>query len=196
MHDSGDISENGKPEIVLYYNSTKGGVDSMDQMAHSFSCKRKIKRWPMVMFFNIIDLSTIAARVIWQLKFPDDKLSHEDKRHAFNKTIAHQLVLQQIQRRANVATLQTHIRQNISVVLNTILPQNQPQTSQPPRKRQQSCDDDDDAEPNRKRRKQSRCVMCPSKKDRKTSTKCSNKSCQKAICKEHTITLCSYCGKI
>lgn len=41
-----------KPKIILYYNETKGGVDRMDQMVQSYSCKRKINRWPMP-FFSI-----------------------------------------------------------------------------------------------------------------------------------------------
>jgi len=36
-----------KPEIILHYNSTKGGVDSMDQMVGEFTCVRPTKRWPL-----------------------------------------------------------------------------------------------------------------------------------------------------
>ena len=56
----------------------------MDQMAHAFTCKRKTKRWPMVMFFNMIDLASIASRVVFRAKFPMDQLSHEDNRQRFN----------------------------------------------------------------------------------------------------------------
>lgn len=50
-----------KPDIILYYNKTKGGVDRMDQMLKTYSCRRKIKRWPMTFFFNIIDVGALAA---------------------------------------------------------------------------------------------------------------------------------------
>jgi hypothetical protein len=33
-----------KPDIILYYNSTKDGVDRMDQMVQTYSCKRKTKK--------------------------------------------------------------------------------------------------------------------------------------------------------
>ena len=36
--------EKKKLEIILYYNNTKGGVDRMDQMVQTYSCKRKAKR--------------------------------------------------------------------------------------------------------------------------------------------------------
>ena len=53
MHNEADIheeSERKKPEIVMKYNATKGGADTLDQMAHSFSIRRKTKRWQMVYF--------------------------------------------------------------------------------------------------------------------------------------------------
>jgi hypothetical protein len=54
MHHDMTISEdlNNKPEIILYYNQTKGGVDHMDQMVQTYSCKRKTNRWPMSFFFQ------------------------------------------------------------------------------------------------------------------------------------------------
>lgn len=65
MHDTGVVdrtpeNQKKKPEIVLFYNATKGAVDTVDKMAHAYTVKRRTKRWPMVMFFNIID-------VTWQL---------------------------------------------------------------------------------------------------------------------------------
>ena len=70
------MKEKKKPEIVLKYNQTKevGGVDTMDQMAHTFTAKRKSRRWPLVQFFNILDISTIAARIVYSRKFPNDQL--------------------------------------------------------------------------------------------------------------------------
>ena len=47
----GENSEN-KPGIILYYNSTKGGRDDMDQMVRYYSIKRMTPKWPMVALFN------------------------------------------------------------------------------------------------------------------------------------------------
>ena len=56
MHHSSKIDEETKKsEINLYYNSTKGGVDTFDQMCHAFSTKRKTRRWPVAQFYNLID---------------------------------------------------------------------------------------------------------------------------------------------
>lgn len=50
---------------MLFYNATKGVVDTVDQMSHAFSTKRKTNKWPMSQFYNIIDVSGIAAQVVW-----------------------------------------------------------------------------------------------------------------------------------
>ena len=63
-----DESQKKKPDIILYYNKTKGVVDRMDQMVQMYSCKRKTMRWPMVFFFYMIDVAGIAAFLIWNSK--------------------------------------------------------------------------------------------------------------------------------
>ena len=77
MHGEGLIeadSDKRRPEIVKYYNATKGGVDTFDQMAHRFTCKRKTNRWPLVIFMNMLDAAGIAAFTLWTKKCP----SHGD----------------------------------------------------------------------------------------------------------------------
>ena len=49
MHDQPEVDENHpkkKPMLVLDYNSTKGGVDTSDQMLRNYSCKRMTCSWP------------------------------------------------------------------------------------------------------------------------------------------------------
>ena len=53
------------PETVEFYNSTKYGVDIFDQMARYHSCKTGTRRWPMVVFFDIIDMAAINAWIIF-----------------------------------------------------------------------------------------------------------------------------------
>ena len=39
------------------YNATKGWVDNLDKLVTDYSCKRRTLRWPLVIFFNILDIS-------------------------------------------------------------------------------------------------------------------------------------------
>ena len=68
MHGQPEIESTSdeKPSIILLCNKTKGGVDTLDSMVRSYSTKRTARRWPLVLFHNMIDVSTINAFIIWQ----------------------------------------------------------------------------------------------------------------------------------
>ncbi|KAK3778106.1 hypothetical protein RRG08_062802 [Elysia crispata] len=87
MHHSADRGTTNKPEVVESYNSTKGGVDSMDQMCHKFTTKRKTNRWPMLLFYDMLDLASIDSIVCWRKTFPGNTLSKKDMRAQFNIAI-------------------------------------------------------------------------------------------------------------
>lgn len=67
-HKSVKIEKSGKclPETVEYYNKTKFGVDISDQMARKYSVKSGSRRWPLQVFFNILDLAGINAWVLYK----------------------------------------------------------------------------------------------------------------------------------
>ncbi|GFR84816.1 PiggyBac transposable element-derived protein 4 [Elysia marginata] len=65
----------------------------MDQMTHAFTTKRKTKCWPPIMFFNVLDLASIASRVALRMKYPVDTCSHKDNRQRFNIDIGTSLAL-------------------------------------------------------------------------------------------------------
>ena len=117
-HDDNFDVETRKPEIVMSYNATKGGVDSMDQMCHAVTTKRKINRWPMLLFYNVQDLTSIAALVLWRKFTPSDKLSDEDRRALFNITVAKELVRPQLERRQIMKNLSRHLKFTINTALH------------------------------------------------------------------------------
>ncbi|KAI3367311.1 hypothetical protein L3Q82_008352 [Scortum barcoo] len=68
LHTDSDISDHGdrKPVIILDYNRNKGGVDNLDKVIGTYSCRRMTARWPLVIFHNIIDVSSYNAFVLWR----------------------------------------------------------------------------------------------------------------------------------
>lgn len=58
------IGEQQKPEVIHFYNQTKAGVDMMDKMLGSYTTKRRTNRWPMALFYNILDVTALAAYII------------------------------------------------------------------------------------------------------------------------------------
>nr|XP_033948181.1 uncharacterized protein LOC117453478 [Pseudochaenichthys georgianus] len=53
-----------KKETVEYYNHSKVGVDVLDQMTRQYSVKGGTRRWPVAVFYNVLDLAAIDAWVL------------------------------------------------------------------------------------------------------------------------------------
>ena len=120
MHHSADRGTTNKPEVVESYNSTKGGVDSMDQMCHKFTTKRKTNRWPMLLFYDMLDLASIASIVCWRKTFPGDTLSQKDMRAQFNIAIGRELVRPQLERRSEMTNLSLYLRTVINSCVSVL----------------------------------------------------------------------------
>ena len=55
-----------KPKTVLFYSKTKAGVDVINQMARKYPVKVVSKRWPIYIFYNVIDLALINSWILFQ----------------------------------------------------------------------------------------------------------------------------------
>lgn len=103
-----------KPFQILDYNIYKAGVDTMDQMVGGYTCKRATNRWPLAMFFNMLDVAGLAAFVI------HDKLGHvkrTDRRRIFLMELAEQLVLPYMEQRAENphSRAMQHVKQSMAL---------------------------------------------------------------------------------
>ena len=58
-HERGTIGEDElrRPDMILDYNRGKGGVDQMDENVEEFSCVGKTARWPLFVFFNMLNVA-------------------------------------------------------------------------------------------------------------------------------------------
>ena len=67
LHKNVSIAENGKkkPITVTDYNAGKFGVDIVDQMAKKYSTKCSTRRWPVAVFANVLDLTSINAWILY-----------------------------------------------------------------------------------------------------------------------------------
>lgn len=167
--------ESNKSAVNLYYNSTKGGVDTMDLMAHSFSSRRKTNRWPMAQFFNIIDICGIAAKTVWlnlQPKWNESKPAI--RRKLFLKDLIRDLVAPHILRRST-----KYLSKNTRATINDL-------TRGP--NSENSVGRESPTEKVRRR-----CYLCDAKKSRMSKQYCS--LCKKSVCGEHSkkLLLCYPC---
>ena len=69
MHDSTDVdtsNEKKKPEIILFYNANKVGVDCFDQMARLCTTRSASGRWLVAVWGNISDIAAINSYVLYK----------------------------------------------------------------------------------------------------------------------------------
>jgi hypothetical protein len=67
LHDRIPVQADGKrkPDTILVYNKGKCGVDSVDQMCKMYSTKAGSRRWPLAVFFNVLDLASVNAKILY-----------------------------------------------------------------------------------------------------------------------------------
>lgn len=179
MHHSDEIqpTNHNKPDIIHFYNQTKSGVDNFDHLARVYSCKRRTKRWPMTIFFNILDSAAIASYVLWILRFPNWDITTSHRRRNFLKELSGSLIGPFIQRRIqNPRALQPGVRSALKALGYQLLNVQQPHL-------------ENINVPNQNRK---RCIFCRRNKDRKSKSICSN--CQVSCCSDHQIILCPACN--
>ena len=123
-HDKATAGDDHKPKIILHDNATKSVVDNMDHLATIFSCKRKTNRWPMVLFYNMIDVAAIAAFVVWMTLHPDwAGNNRKGCRRRFLKLLGNELVEDQIQvRLQNPRALHASVRNALKILNKTVIP--------------------------------------------------------------------------
>ena len=68
---SGDHAERNHPrtthpEIVEFYNGHKGGVDAFNEMIKSRTCRRKTRRWPLGVFYFLVDVGAYNSYVLYR----------------------------------------------------------------------------------------------------------------------------------
>lgn len=158
--------ETGKPEIIAFYNLTKGGVDAIDEKCAKYSCSRRTRRWPMAIFYKVLDICSVNAFIIYS-SIPGNNLS----RFNFVKKLANQMVDNHLRGRLE----QTYMTREIKCLIRRIL--------SIPEEPQQVLEEVLET--------RKYCYICPSKLKRKTAYMCIY--CKKPICLQCSRKCCVNC---
>src|ERR1043165_2259818 len=89
MHNDDVIDNNSpqkKPEIVLCYNQSKSGVDTLDKLVREYSTRCATRRWPFVLFQSWLDITAYNAFVLYTFKHPD-RITGKSARRKFLKEL-------------------------------------------------------------------------------------------------------------
>lgn len=170
MHNTDSIDASSgeacKPEVLTFYNLTKGGVDVHDEMKGSYSVARTSNRWSLTIFFSLLNTAGINSYIILSTKAGNEKL----QRREFLKCLAFELSKDHLERRLTVKS----IRQDVRFRLRQLLGKKEDR----PKRRDGEYE--------------GRCSFCDRKKNRKSKTSCAQ--CHAFICREHTSFTCIRCA--
>ncbi|XP_023228246.1 uncharacterized protein LOC111628649 [Centruroides sculpturatus] len=162
-----------KPEAITFYNATKGGVDTVDQMSGNYSVARKSQRWPLTVFYNMLNIAAINALII--VACNKNLECRPIIRRKFLKEIALGLVKPYIKRRLKTPHLCRKLKSDILELIKE--PDDNPENTE---KNVES--------PNKRKR----CGKCP-RNGNKTSNYCA--ICETPICGKHGKLTCYDCLK-
>ena len=173
--------EKSKPEIIHYYNQTKSGVDVLDKLVRTYSCKRATRRWTVSLFYNLIDMAAYNALVVWISANPEWHKGKPYGRRVFLQQLGMELVRPHAtQRLTQMGGKRRRIQDSaIRAGISNISPA-----------AAAAVEENADVAGTSKR---GRCHFCPREKERKTTRFCG--SCQSAVCKEHSrsVIRCKVC---
>ncbi|XP_039296209.1 uncharacterized protein LOC120353426 [Nilaparvata lugens] len=159
------------PEIIHFYNCTKGGVDIFDQMSAQYSCSRKTRRWPLCIFYGLLNSAGVNSYIIYK----DNMLSANQTpipRLDFLFMLAEDLMKPWMQERLNNMAIRKSIRSAIASQLGVKVPVPPPGAVKP---------------------RAQRCSICPRSKDTKTTILCAD--CNQFSCKNHVKTVFVNCSE-
>ncbi|KAG7161264.1 PiggyBac transposable element-derived protein 4-like 4 [Homarus americanus] len=176
MHTQPTIGNTGKPEVIEFYNATKGGVDTFDQMCAHYSCARKTKRWPLCMFYGMVNAGVINSWIIHK-----DNMSRTGgklpKRRTYMQALARALITPWAEKRLSSPFLSQGLKALICSVCDLPSPGS---VARPP-----GTPVADSKDP------LVRCVECPNGSDRKTRHRCHG--CRQPMCPRHFYPVCANC---
>lgn len=68
QHRSVNVQPEGKkkPDTIQFYNANKSGVDILDSMCRQLSTRAACRRWPLAVFYNLLDLAGINSFILFR----------------------------------------------------------------------------------------------------------------------------------
>ena len=166
-----DTSEK-KPDIILYYNKTKRAVDKFDQMVGEYTTKRQTRRWPLAVFFNMVDASALNAYIVFTSQNPDFA-NKPNARRTFLTSLAQEMVKPHMQRQCKISA---RLPKSVTEAMKQLGVSKSENTA---------------TISGSSANLRKRCHICDRKKDRKTRLVC--EKCNKHFCAVHQALICVAC---
>lgn len=161
-----DTGDQNKPSIITDYNNTKGGVDVVDKLCSAYDCARNTRRWPMVIFYHLLNTAGINSQIIYDANTFDPSKPKLLRRN-FLRQLSSELTEPYIMKRASLTNLPKDLKMRLQDISG-----------------RSTSDDQENVRPGR-------CHYCSYKKNRRTRFTCFK--CNKFMCLEHITPVCKEC---
>nr|XP_014098913.1 uncharacterized protein LOC106623819 [Bactrocera oleae] len=181
MHSDISVGDDAKrkPELINFYKKYKAGVDTMDKMVRRYTSQQRSSRWPMAMFFNMLDTSSLAAYIIY---YENNKITVKKttERRQFMRKLSEELALPMIEHRRANPQVMRHFSTKIAIenVLGHILTETVVINPGPETPKDKTG----------RKKVTGSCHVCnalPIRRRRKTRKACAN--CPQPVCDEHSV---------
>ncbi|KAK9711544.1 Transposase IS4 [Popillia japonica] len=113
-----ESGQNTKPEIITFYNSTKGEVDVVGQLSAKYNVARNTRKWPMLILYGLLNVEEINPFVIHKTN-----VNTNIQRRIFLKQLVKKLVMDYMKMRACSQYLPRGTRQLAAKISGTELPE-------------------------------------------------------------------------
>ncbi|KAK9708404.1 Transposase IS4 [Popillia japonica] len=101
--------------MVTFYNKTKAGVDVLDQLCCNYDVARNCRRWPLVIFYNLMNIAAINAMCVWSFNSGGTKVV----RRKFLRDLAWTMIRPHILERGTIKQIPSEIRSRITLLTKT-----------------------------------------------------------------------------
>ena len=151
-------------------------MDTLDQLCHNYTTTRKTRRWPLRVFYSILDQCGVNALILFVNANPQWKEQGKTRR-TFLKELSLSLVKQHTSLRLCVRTMP----RELNMLMSKVIGQDPPEVE-----RNSAAAGSSNLGGTKKRSN-----FCPRKKDKKTAIQCN--SCKKPMCPDHRAMICVPC---
>ena len=183
LHKSPETFDDEKklPCVIHDYNQKKSGVDAVDQCIEYYTVRRISRRWPMIVFYNMIDIAAVNAMTIWLYQNPGWNMRKRSIRRSFLTELSMKLTSLQTERRSK----ESYLKPKVKIALLSLGYEVGSKSLQP-------------IEVNTCLNRKKRCYLCPSQPGRKVRQTCNN--CGRNVCLSHshnsTMVICQQCDEM
>lgn len=164
-----NTNEERKPVIITDYNDTKFGVDILDKMCHQYDTSRNSRRWPLTLFFHLLNVRGVNAINIFRANNNEQNVV----RREYLSTLALELMKPAVNRRMNLESIPKQLKIRCKLFLGIEDTEGHP------------------VQPHRGPATSGRCAMCPRAVDKKTKKRCDK--CHQRACQNHLKNVCEQC---